>query len=183
MVRLITPPVNKPVSLAEAKDHLRIIGTSEDTYISALIGAATDVAEKITGRQLEPATYDLFLNEFPATGPISIPLPPLQSVQFVSFTDVDGVEKTVSAFETDTVNGRVSPAYGENWPTARDVPNAVRVRFTAGYPTGATPAAIRAAILLLCGALYENREAYHTAAKLHENPAVNLLLFPFRVWR
>lgn len=181
MVRLVEPPVEGVVTLAEVKDHLRITGTAEDTYLTAILAAATEVAEQITRRQLAPATFELHLDRFPA-GPIDLPLPPLQSVESVTYTDPDGVEQTFAEFEADTVGGSVAPAYGVYWPATRAVPNAVRVRFKAGYLAGECPFSIRAAILLLVGALYENREAYHTG-KLVENEAVGLLLWPYRVWQ
>lgn len=43
---------------------------------------------------------------------------------------------------------------------------------------GAAPAALKAAILLLVGDLYANREA--SGAKLEENPAVQTMMFPYR---
>jgi uncharacterized phiE125 gp8 family phage protein len=181
MVRLVTAPLLHPVSLQEAKDHLRVTGTAEDGYISGLIGAATEAVQQVTRRQLEPATYDLFLDQFPSAGPIDIPLPPLQSVASVNYVDVNGVEQSFADFEADTVNGRVAPKFGAYWPEVRAVANAVRIRFTAGYPTGGTPFSIKAAILLLIGGLYEQRES-QSPEKLHDNPAVDRLTWPFRVF-
>ncbi|HEX7119400.1 MAG TPA: head-tail connector protein [Longimicrobiales bacterium] len=180
MIQLVTPPIQYPVTLDEAKQHLRIIDDAEDAYIETLIGTGTDVAETITGRQLEPATYELTLDAFPA-GPIDLPRPPLRSVERISYTDPNGVEQSFEDFELDTVRGRVLPDYGSHWPAARAAPNAVKVRFTCGYPTGETPFAIRSAILLLVGGLYENRES-QTPHKLQENEAVGLLLWPYRVF-
>lgn len=43
-----------------------------------------------------------------------------------------------------------------------------------------TPASIKAAIFLLVGDLYENREA-GSEAEIKRNPAVDALLYPYRV--
>lgn len=180
MIKLVTPPAKTPVSLDEAKDHLRIIGTAEDPYISALLGAATDAVEKMSGRQLQTATFELSVGGFPA-GQILLPLPPLQSVEAISYTDPSGVEQSLTTFEVDTANRTVAPAFGEQWPATAAATNAVRVRFIAGYADGEVPFSLRAAILLLVGGLYENREAFN-AAKLHDNQAVALLVAPYRVW-
>lgn len=180
MVTLATPPDTFPVTLEEAKQHLRILGDDEDGYIKALLGAATEVAQSITGRQLEPATYDLHLNTFPR-GAIEIPRPPLVSVESISYIDPNGEEQEVTGFEADTVNGTVGPSYNSYWPATRATPNAVRVRFVAGYPTGETPFSIRCAILLLVAGLYENRES-ETPEKMHTNEAVGRLLWPHRVF-
>ena len=45
---LVTPPATQPVSLTEAKLHLRVSDTTEDTLITALIAAARERAEAIT---------------------------------------------------------------------------------------------------------------------------------------
>jgi uncharacterized phiE125 gp8 family phage protein len=181
MVTQVTPPLSAPVSLSEIKDHLRIIGTGEDTYLSVLLNAATAAAEEITRRQLEPATYDLHLDAFPR-GAIEVPRPPLQSVESVTYVDTDGATQTFTDFTTDTVKGRLVPAYGFTWPATRAVPNAVKVRFVAGYSAGQTPFPIRSAILLLVAGLYENRES-NTPHKLYENETVERLLWPYRVFR
>jgi len=57
------------------------------------------------------------------------------------------------------------------------------VTFVSGYgAAAAVPKAIKQALLLLIGHLYENREAV-TTANLNELPmAVNALLYPYRVW-
>jgi uncharacterized phiE125 gp8 family phage protein len=48
-----TAPARLPVTLAEAKTHLRLSSeTGNDDYISGLLSASVDVAEKFTGRKL-----------------------------------------------------------------------------------------------------------------------------------
>jgi uncharacterized phiE125 gp8 family phage protein len=180
MLKLVTPPLANPVSLEEAKEHLRVTGTAEDTYIGSLISAATEAVQVATRRQLGPATFDLLLGCFPA-GAIELPYPPLQGVESVTYVATDGTEKELAGYQTDIPGGRILPAYRSGWPLTRDVPSAVTVRFVAGYPTGETPYSIRAAILLLVAGLYENRES-SGPVKLNDNPAVDRLLFPFRAW-
>lgn len=178
MVITVTAPTTLPVSVTEAKEHLRLTDPTENTYVSMLISAATDHAQSFLSRALAPATYELVLDEFPADC-IAIPLPPLVSIESVTYIDADGATQTLAVddYETDTVNGRVVPA--DAWPTTKDTHNAVRIRFIAGYEDA--PCSIKAAILLLVADLYENREAFSTAS-LYENKTVKRLLWPHRVW-
>jgi len=47
-LQLVTPPVDEPVTLAEAKLHLRVDFDEDDALILALISAARQAAEAIT---------------------------------------------------------------------------------------------------------------------------------------
>jgi len=54
MFKVTTAVATEPVTLTEAKSHLRVIGTTDDTFITALISSARDFAEHYTGRALAP---------------------------------------------------------------------------------------------------------------------------------
>lgn len=168
-LRLITPPAVEPVTLAEAKAHLRVDHTTDDAWIAALTSAARDDCERWTGRAFVTQTWELVIDEFPEEE-IQIPLPPLQSVVSVKYDDGDGVEQTIASTEyvVDDVSepGWVVPAIA-GWPSTFDGINAVRVQFVAGYAPGTdspvdlalnVPASIKASILLRLGQLYEHRE-------------------------
>jgi len=191
-LKLVTPPAVEPLSLAEAKDHLRVDGTAEDALIGALVQAAReslDGAAGWLGRALVTQTWDWLLDEFPAASDraLRVPLPPLQSVASLKYLDLAGTEQTWSPanylVDAAAAPARILPAYGLAWPTARRVANAVTVRFAAGYGGAGNlvPGPVRAAMLLLIGDLYRHREAKIDAA-LAGNPAVMALLAPYRVW-
>lgn len=61
----VTPPAADPVSLAEAKEHLRVSGTDQDSRITAFIKAATASAENETNRAFVTRTLRLYLQSFP----------------------------------------------------------------------------------------------------------------------
>ena len=86
-LKLITPPVGSALTLTEAKAHLRVTSSTEDTLHQAMIDAAEALAVTATGRQLMTATYDLTLDRFAPV--IELPLPPLQSVTSVKYIDTD----------------------------------------------------------------------------------------------
>lgn len=171
-LRLITAPTVEPVTLVEAKAHLRVDHSDDDTLIGLLIESARhyiDGPEGFLGRAIITQTWELVLDEFP-TNEIRIPLPPLQSVTSVIYDDADGNEQTVDAadYAVDTASepGWVVPSTA-GWPTVFEGINAVRIRFVAGYAPSIdsppdlranVPGSIKAALLLLIGALYEHRE-------------------------
>ena len=67
-LRVITAPVGHPVTVAEAKRHLRITHTLDDSYIGDLIAAATRWAENQTRRKLVDQIVELRMDAFPQRG-------------------------------------------------------------------------------------------------------------------
>lgn len=191
-LKLVAAAANNPVTLAEAKLHLRVDGSDDDTLIEALIPAAVDWAESWLGRALIDQTWDLYLDEFPDDDAvIKIPLPPLIEVLGLYYLDSAGVEQTIA--EADYVvdaygdPGRLLLTATGTWPTPKEVANAVRLRFRAGYldtsvspAVDRPPAAIKAAVLLMIGDLYANREETLAGAVGHVSFTVERLLRPYR---
>jgi uncharacterized phiE125 gp8 family phage protein len=162
-ISLVTGPTTEPVSLAEFKQHCRISHDTEDSLASACIRAARTMAEVIQRRQLMSATWRLTLPEFPCWE-IVLPKPPLQSVSSITYIDADGATQTLSSalYRVDTYRepGLATPAYGEVWPSARYLTNAVTVTYVAGYASAAlVPESTKQAIKLLAAHYWENREA------------------------
>lgn len=188
-LKVVTPPAEEPVSLSEARDHLRITHTAEDTLIDTLIVVAREVAEVQTGRALVTTDLRLSLGGFPAGGePIQVPRPRLQSVTLIRYVDPDGAEQVFdpSAYLVDTEEepGQIFPAPGRGWPATRAQPGAVRVDYTAGYgAAAAVPRSIKQACLLLVGHLYSNPAALSADPAAIPLPmGVEMLLTQNRVW-
>lgn len=184
-LKLITAPVSEPVTLAEAKAHLRVVSADDDALIGGLIVAARQAAEHITGRVLMPQTWELALDEFEEV--IDLPKPPFSSIASVSYIDADGVTQTIasSGYQLDSHSepARLMPAYGESWPSTRDQANAVLIRFVAGYADAAeVPQEIKQWMLLRIGMLYENRESVAAGVTFAEVPFVDRLLDAHKVW-
>lgn len=186
-LKIFLAPATEPVSLAEAKAHLRC-GDDEDALITALIQAAREQAEHLLNRSLITQTWERVLDAFPA---VELPLgmPPVQSVSSVRYYDPAGAPQTLDpsaySLDADTDAGWIIPAYGTSWPDTIDTPNAVRVRFVCGYGGAAdVPAAIRSWILLRIGTLYKHREETVAGVSLAELPRtfIDGLLDPFRHW-
>jgi uncharacterized phiE125 gp8 family phage protein len=149
---LITAPAAEPITLAEAKLHLKINAdvTAEDSLIAPLIVTARDYVEGFTHRALPLQTWDLLLDGFPGDGaPIRLPKAPAVSVTSVTYIAPDGTSTVWSSalYTTDLPagpkarSGCIVPAYGEFYPLTRAVPRAVSVRFVAGYAGTPVPVA------------------------------------------
>jgi len=189
-VKLYSAPATEPISSTEAKLHLRVDVTDDDTLITALITAARQLVEEETWRALVTQTWDYVADDWPAGDAIRLPRPPIQSVTSITYLDDAGATQTMAAanYIVDTYQGRVVLAEGAEWPDGELYPaSAVRVRYVAGYGAASTvPAPIKAAMLLLVGHLYENREAVASGAGVAsaELPlGVRALLAPYRAWR
>lgn len=185
---LVAGPEDEPLTTSEAKTHLRVDHSTDDTYIGSLITAARQAAENFTRRVFIAQTWDLTLDAFPCSSdhPIYVPLPTLQSVTYVRYVDTDGVTQTWSSsnYTVDIKNepGRIIPAYGQTWPTTRDQINAVTVRFIAGYGTGQIPKALKQAMLLLIGHYYERREESQVGVQAFQIPmGAEALMWNYRV--
>jgi uncharacterized phiE125 gp8 family phage protein len=156
-LKLITAATAEPVTLARAKEHLRVDGATEDALIGDYLRAARDLVERLTGWALQTQTWDLYLDAFPAGDTLTLPRWPLQSV-------------TGAYYTVDTVSepGRIWLKTGYSWPGDTLQPyNGVRVRFVAGYTSASlVPQNVVNAILLLLGMLYENRELGEQATDL-----------------
>lgn len=179
---LVEGPESFPVTLDEAKRHLRVNFSDDDELITAYIGAATAWAESFMGRALVGQTYDYFIDEFP-DGPIQLPRPPLIHVEeFVSPVGGDSFANYSVDYSRDPA--RLYVPNGGEWPslTYDDGANAARIRFRAGYfddtdspayegaYNGSIPDDIRCAILIYVANLYANRESIVIGVSATEVP-------------
>lgn len=189
MLTQLSPPAAEPLTLADAKPHLRVDAdiTEDDGLIAALIVTARQQAEHRTGRALVTQQWRLGLDRF-ADDSLELPLPKLQSVQSVTYLDADGVRQTLAGAEYDVVTdelvGRLLPAFGKTWPDCRIRPGSVQVSYTCGYGAASdVPQSIKAWMLLAIGAWYENREALTSGKPVAELPRSfwDGLLDPFYV--
>ena len=180
----ITEPTFEPVTLQEAKDHLRITHALEDSLITLAITTARMMAESYTQRALCQKTLEHHRNHFGYV--MELPFPVVSAITSIKYDDIYGVEQTLASTEYDAylINepAIIVHAYGKSFPGTRDKLNAVRIRYVAGYADpGAVPSPIKSAMLLLIGHLYENREEL-TTVKMEEMPlGSKARLSPYRL--
>lgn len=188
-VAVTTPPAEEPVTLAEAKKHLRVTDAEQDTWISMAITAAREYAETFQGRAYITQQLRLSLQRWPAGGAIYLPRPPLQSVESVTYILEGGTAQTLDpatyVVEAASEPGAVILKAGLSWPGDTLRPGLpVRVDYTAGYgAAAAVPTRAVQAMLLLIGEWFEHRESVVVGAVTRTLEfAVEALLYQDRFW-
>lgn len=202
-LQLVTPPAEEPVSIIDAKLHLRVDFDEDDTLIASLISASRQAAETLTGCQFVTARWKLVLDSFP--GPslmgvlagqaltlpghaILLPKCPVQSVLAINYLDMNAVLQTMpaSTYTVDTAcePARITPVFGQIWPLALPQIGAVTVTFDAGYGAPSdVPEGIKIWIKLRVGSLYAYREevAVTSGGRIETLPFMDGLLDPYKV--
>jgi uncharacterized phiE125 gp8 family phage protein len=171
--------------VAQAKEHLRVVGSDDDAYIAALIVAARQTAEGRLNRALMPQTLQA---GFVTWGEVvRLPRPPFISVEAVEYLDAEGVVQTLDP-DAYIVADFVEPvglmaSYGNPWPALREQPGAVLVTYRAGYLDG-VPQPIVQWMLLEIGAMYGSRESFVTGTIVSALPEqfTTWLLQPYMVY-
>lgn len=178
-------PAVEPVSLDEAKAHLRIDGTSEDALVASLILTSRLHIEAALGLALIHQGWRLILDSWPKGGIVRVPLSPLTSVAEVRVKNAAGVGDVVAAADYSVVvAGRPQRLIAKGaWPVPGVAAAGIEIDFTAGFGVAAedVPAPIRQALLLLIAHWYEHRDPVEIGAPQTSVPhAVNRLLGPYR---
>lgn len=175
MLELLTPPSTDlgPVSLPDVKAYLRIEHTDEDAAIRQFLRAATAAVEQYTNRQLLTATWRQWYDAFPVRqtmrGCVRMFRPgrsPLQTVGAIQYLDPSDATlatwTTIAAgdYRVDTISapGRIVEDLGVSWPAPADVPQSVRVTFTAGFGAGNVPPQLEDAVRFYVGWKYRDRD-------------------------
>ncbi len=180
---LKTGPAEEPVSLSEAKNHLRVTESDEDALILGLIRAAREQVEADTGRPLLSQTWQLVVDNF--SGDLELK-PGTVSIVSVKYQGTDNVEQTLADTVYELRERGLVPSlalqYDQTWPDVLSHPNSVTIEFTAGYSEpDFVPQPIKQAMLLLISHLYENREVA-AGIKLELVPmAYDCLLSSYRI--
>lgn len=185
---VIDPPAIEPVTLAEAKAHLRLTGTDDDDYVAAMITAARIQVETATRRVLIDQTWRIYRDDWPADGLITLTLVPLKAVTAVTVFDLEGEATVVPA--TDWVlDAASSPARlrltGAVPGPGRPI-NGIEIDVLAGYGLSglSVPQPLRLAVMTLVARWYEDREGLsYGIVPSRVAAAFEALVAPFRVMR
>ena len=160
---LTSPPAIEPVSLDQAKVHLRIRSSDDDEVISSLIVAARRYSEAKTGLALIQQGWSQFLDQWPEDGIVELAAQPLMSVESVKVYGDDDVPAIVdgSLYFVDKISrpSRLLPRNGGCWPIPSRNGNGIEIAFTAGFGenAGDVPEDLREALLQLVAHWFENR--------------------------
>ena len=180
-----TAPAVEPVSVSEAKQHLRVDIDDDDTYIGSLITAARKYAEEYLDRALVSQQLTMRLDTFPYE--FELPRPPMATSGTLTATAITyaldpGSASTATPTTTtlsstsyrvdrDDTPGKIRTVYNGTWPSHLTDPNAVTVSWWAGYGSAGSdvPQAIRHAILMHVAHLYESRQAAVATGAVPQN--------------
>lgn len=157
--RELSAPAAEPVSLALAKQHLRVDFEEDDAYISALITAARQRVEAMTNRAIFNRRMRLTLDYFPWPGwdsttgstahdyfmrwyfrglTIRLPKPATVSVQSLTYLANDGVTVITIPAQNYIVDvtsepARIAPRPGYTWPYQQNyIPGQISIDYIAG---------------------------------------------------
>jgi uncharacterized phiE125 gp8 family phage protein len=162
---------------------------ADDDLLTALIQAAREHVEDVTGRRLLTQTWDYYLDAWPSGKEIRLPFGNLQSVTSVSWLDTDG-DETILTETTDYLiqkNGEgcgcVALPYSGIWPSDTLYPsNPIKVRFVCGWTAAASiPSKIRTAVKMVAASMYENRGEAVIGQTVIEDKTVDRLLASSRL--
>lgn len=199
-VSVATAPTVEPVTLAEAREHCRLVASGspeshpDDDFLTRAIKAARQMAENFTGRAFVETQYTWRFDRFTSSRiELSLPVGPGRSVDSISYVDDDGTTQTFTDFvlvATDT-GGRLAPTTLKSWPDSRGSLGDVTITFKAGYaPTSDSPpdyranvpADIKNAILFAVGHMYTNRSSVEVDVNPEKVPmAFEHMLWPYRL--
>lgn len=141
-----------PVSLEDARLHLRVDHFDEDELISDLIAAAVGHVEKLTGLYLSGQTVTLWSDDGFASDTLRLEAAPVQAVT-VTYKDAQGATQTLSpGAYTARLDGLSPEISSSAWPVASEV----TVTATCGYAT--LPGPLKHAIRIMLAHFYQARE-------------------------
>ena len=174
---LITPPSAEPVTLAEAKAHLRLEIAADDALVATLIAAARSAVENETRSALMAQSWRWGVTDWPAAG-VALPVMPVLAVDAVGWLDGASVKTPLAAADWRYEDAEERVLLLTKAPDAAGY----EIDFTAGYGAAGAdvPAPLRQAILMLVAHWYE-----HRAAALEGPPEVvpagaEALIAPYR---
>lgn len=170
-LRVITQPTVEPVSLAEAKQDLRVEHTDDDAKIARHIAAAREFIEQRIQRKIASQELEFTIDAFPSFE-IKLPVGPVQEVTGIFYDDEEGFEQEIISddywLDNTGFDSWVFPSVA--WPGTLDGVNAVRVNYLAGYATpDETPAPLKAAIQLKIQELYDGGDYSRAVGDLITN--------------
>lgn len=176
-----TPSATLPVSVADAKSHLRVSGSSEDALVELYIQAAARYLEESHGLLLLDTTVtEIFTDQPGEEQSFSLTRGPVTSLTSITANTVEAPTTFTAPGGTTVLNAahnraRVYAPDGWEWDFA---PWQIKVVYKAGWANAAAiPAPVKLGVLLLVGDLYENRQDAPTGL----NTNAHRLLQPYMV--
>lgn len=151
-------PATPLITTAQAKAHLRLTGTADDTYIDTLVLSATYFAQRWTGARFYEQLFTEFQDAFPEGKEMQLHLYPVSGSLSVRYRNSDGDQITIDSSDYYEHVSRTPPIIEikGSWPSPGPQTNGVLVLGTAGYTT--CPPDVLHALKLIVGHWFETPE-------------------------
>jgi len=187
-LRLLTGPALEPVTLGEAKAHLRIDATDEDAFIASLITTARLQIETALDMALITQQQQWLGDDWPDGNIVELPLRPLQSIDAIRVRNIDNIASVLDpdSYTVDTASAlpRIASQTGD-WPQPGATLNGIEIDITAGFGARAddVPQNICQALLMLTAFWFEHRDPTTAEDRRPLPEAVSDLLTPYKAMR
>jgi len=161
---LTIPPALEPLSLLEAKAHLKVETIIDDDLITRLIITARQQVESWIDKVLISQSWKIYLDNWPADGEIRLPVCPIMQVDDLrTYSDEDiaaVVDPSHYYVDLAATPQRLILRGSRTWLKPGRPVNGIEIEVTAGYGLDgdSVPAPLREAMLLLIAQWYENRQ-------------------------
>jgi hypothetical protein len=203
----VTEPSIEPISVIEARDHLRLDDDVDETLVYSLILAARQWGENYTGRSFISRTMQMYLDGFSEldsplwegtrTGIhitnyqnyIEIAGAPVSAVSSIKYyNDADAVSTwATSNYYVDIISEpqRIVLRDSGTFPTNLRAANGLEINYTSGYGTNRTdvPEAIRVALMQYMTFMYEHRGDFERFPPPKPPAILKQLLDPYKILR
>jgi|TARA_R110001592_G_scaffold225843_1_gene481806 uncharacterized phiE125 gp8 family phage protein len=161
--QVVTAASTYPVTTSEAKTHLKVDTSADDTYIDNIIKAATQLSEEYTNRFFIDTVIEQTCSSFADLQTLF--KSKVNTVTHVKYYDSDNSLQTLDATVYDTQldyePSQIQLAENQSFPDITKRNDAVVAKYTVGYGSAASdvPEVIKQAILLTIGNFYQNRNS------------------------
>lgn len=204
--RVVTPPAQQPISLAQAKLFCRVDNDDDDTLLVGIIASATTSCEQILQRKLITQTLEYTLDSFAQPRPnqrplglsahyatpngwadrIELPWGPFESIVSVDYLDENGASQTVAVADYYVLQvdpAVLLPGIDFSWPATYTKAGAVTIRYIAGYGYAAEliPEPILSWLRIRINTLWANRDLYVMGKTVATLQFVDAMLDPYKI--
>lgn len=206
-LKITTQPTIEPISIEEAKEHLRLDDDIDDIPVLTYVKAARLWAEKYTGRFFITRTVQQFLDSSASTldplyegmrsgilarpygNYIELSASPTITVTSVNYYNDSDTQSTwaTSNYYVDNVSdlGRIYLRDTGTFPTDLRAANGLEINYTAGYGSARSdvPSDIKLAMLQYMTFAYEHRGEQEGGTPPMLPKILNTLLSPYKIMR
>jgi uncharacterized phiE125 gp8 family phage protein len=169
---LLTDSASEPVSLSEAKTHLRIDTNDYDNILTPLIKTARNLAEEYTARDFINKTWELYLDCFQNGLEIEkTKLQSITSIQYLSNGTLTTLDSSKYYFTKSSNYSKIYLKDSEIFPSHDNIRQAIKITFVSGYGTTASnvPQGLKTLLLQHIAYLFENAGDCSDTSEIYNN--------------